>query len=339
MDTGDPETESPVPKTNWKLIGVVALAMVSAGAGFFAGRIIDPPDPFHLPPQADFPENSELSAEAPLSDEELAALSTAPYRTGTEELTVQFPEDETYEEFRFETRSSVFSLYGNNYGYELRGTIAPISVEIESMTATVELLAEGNRVVLKKDFNILPGYRKSALPGDSIPLRLLIFEKEPPPALTGVRILLRDYKSIPIKGEIDPGKEIPLATDETEFPPGFSLELNERSAQRKGRSLTDEKTATLHLGFTFKNNGQRKISSLRFMISLFDKQGNPMKQILYSPRVSNWSKRTPGEVDAVHSLLPALLPGEKRALHTILYVPDVSPEDIGNYRISLVKIE
>ena len=75
------------------------------------------------------------------------------------------------------------------------------------------------------------------------------------------------------------------------------------------------------------------------MISLFDKKGNPMKQVHYSPSVSNWSKRSPGEVDAVHSLLPALFPGEKRALHTVLYVPDVSPEDIDNYRISLVKIE
>jgi len=49
MDTGDPETEPPVSKANWKLIGVVALAIVSASAGFFAGRIIDPPEPSPLP--------------------------------------------------------------------------------------------------------------------------------------------------------------------------------------------------------------------------------------------------------------------------------------------------
>ncbi len=319
---------------SYRLIGLIILVLAAGIIGFIVSQLTANPNA--IPPE-EGPVETTL-AEQPLSPEEAPPFSITEDTSGPMPLPVLFPSADPEDEFRFESRSSTFTRYGDKYGYELLGVIQPISVEIKVMTATVELLIENEITILKKDFEIHPSYRAGALPGDTIPFRLLIFESSTPPALTSARISLREFDRTPFTSNVEEGGIVPLKTTDIPLPPNFNLELRERNIQRVDGGIFDKGSAALKLNLTLKNTGDRQISALKLKVTILNKQGDELP-LIHSSIARGLAQRPPGHFDAVHSIVPSVLAGELRSIQTTAYVPDASPEDIGDYQISLIEIE
>ena len=115
----------------------------------------------------------------PKTAEKEAILPSPPKLEAKREWTlpVDFPVAELEDGISFETRSSILQRHDNAYQYNLKGILKSVSVEIKKMTADLELIDDGGKVLFRKPFDIIPSHSAAILPGDSNPIKILVFEK------------------------------------------------------------------------------------------------------------------------------------------------------------------
>ena len=262
-----------------------------------------------------------------------------PAKTGQVVLPVEFALADIGGGFSFDARSSVLTRYDGKYGYELLGTILTGPVTISEMRAKVELLGDEEKVFAEHEFDILPSHRSAAVAGDSIPFRVLIFKEESVPDIVEARLTLKLFNHSPFAGEAEPGKLLELSRGIVDLPPDYGFTLRERNALRSKGALGDDGMALLKLILTLENTGKRQIEFMRFAASVTGGDGEaiPLGHNSISKHFSNQIK--PGEISAVSTIQPPLLPGERRVVEASIYMPDTSPEDVTAYQLELLGIE
>lgn len=256
---------------------------------------------------------------------------------GSLTLPVVFPLAELSEEFTYRIERSRLNRYPGKFSYELLGTIRPALIEISSVRGILELLDDTGGVAVRHTFDILPEYRSSALPGDSLPFRALVFEERPAPPIREVRLLLNDFSHHPFTGEVETGAPVTWKKGSETLPANTSFLLHKRSARRTDGGILAPGMTALRLNLTVTNDGDRAISLLSVHPEVRGSDGakipvsrNPIFSSIGPPR-------PPGHFFLVESTTSPLLPGERRTIDTIIYLPDAAPEDVGDYDLILTE--
>lgn len=263
--------------------------------------------------------------------------------TGTtrEMIPVEFPVADLGE-FEFDTRSSILTRYDGKFAYEMKGTVLPREIEIEKMIGRVELIGEENRVVASARLEAHAGYNSPALPGDSLPVRALIFENRTAPGIQAARIILTETETLPFEGEAKPGA-VRKEVASIELPPDYGVEICERNVIRSKAALSDQGKAQVRVVLTVKNTGRRGISRMKIEMEVFDIEGDKLplgnSSIIDSLAKKGLIESSPGTISVIGSIHPTLVPGERRVVDSRIYIPDADADDIGEYRISGISVE
>jgi len=257
---------------------------------------------------------------------------------GKSRLSVRFEGAPSGADFSHRIERSELNRYPGKFGYQLSGVLRPEAIEITAASAVLELVGPEGEVAVRHEFEIFPDYRSGALPGDTIPFRALVFENRPAPALEEARITFENFVFRPFDGDVEPGTEITWSEGNGTMPVNARLKIHERSAQRTGGGLIAPGMATLRLNLTVTNAGERALRLLAFHPLVEGTEGETLP-VAPNPVVGSIGpSRPPGHFYAVSVSDPPLMPGERRPLDVIVYIPDADPGDIGPYSLVLDEV-
>ncbi|MBK1835476.1 tetratricopeptide repeat protein [Roseibacillus ishigakijimensis] len=314
------------------LVGLVAgllyfLVRLFSGGGEGEAPAVQPAPPASSAGQ----ETGRASQNSPPPEEGRAA----PIRRS---LPVEFPLADLEEGFSFEVRSSQLIDYRGKFSYELQGVTRVESVEVGRMIGTLELVGAQEEVVASQRVELWPTFRSAALPGDSLPLRALIFQQKEASSIQSARLLLSEHELLPFAGTVEGGPELVLA-EGISLPPHVALEVRVRSLSRQPGGIGNEGRAKLKVVLTVRNTGQRAIRRLTLQLAVLDAAGDALPLVKSKLMTALTSGPGPDEVPVVPGIHPPLLPGERRVAEASLFIPDAAPADLGELRWQGVVVE
>ena len=259
-----------------------------------------------------------------------------------EMLPVEFPVADLEDAFDFEIRSSILTRYPGKFGFELKAAVLPKSVEVGKMIGELQLIGKDEAVVATGRFEAHAGYHSPALPGDSLPARVLIFEESAAPVISAARIILTEAETLPFEGAAEPGR-LREEVSELPLPPDISVEIRERNVVRSRAGFGDQGKAQIRPVLTVENTGRGAIRKLSLRIEVYDTEGE-LLPLGNSSITDGFVKKglvenAPDKISVVSSMHPPLVHGERRVADARIYVPDADAEDIGEYLIVSIEVE
>ena len=203
--------------------------------------------------------------------------------------------------------------------YKLRALVADPDSALAQLSVQVEMIDQQGEAYDTYYRELIPSPSPVARPGDWTPLGWDYFKKDipSPPQLKEIRI------SVVNVARYGPAKSAPedrLLTLGSKPPLGIEVEIWERSSERSHSPAL--KRTFQKAVWALKNNGNLPIELLKVRIDWLGATG----QLLASK-----------ESFAVTSSLPAIAPGELRVWSGTWGLDGLSPEQISDYRLTIVQ--
>lgn len=281
------------------LAGLVVLALLGAGAGFFLVMAPAPVSEVASQPAVE-PVVAVPKLEAPVSEPGLQHATIPAGRSEYEVPMVLSDSQGKAAGLRLEVERSQLQRYtGQAYSYTLRGTITVSGQELHELRVRLDLLSADNRVLVQEYHEPHGEYRPPLRPGDSAQINILVHEKRAAPPITGARLVIDIGDRAPAADDYGEAPELPLEWAISR-PAHIEVEVRERQSQVKQMFNGPSHWLVLE----YHNRGKRPIRGLKARTVWLDSDGQELardESLLVStaaaalPGGQTWVKRIIGK--------------------------------------------
>lgn len=170
-------------------------------------------------------------------------------------------------------RSRLNRYSGKSFSYEILGTITAGPRELRLLQVRLELRSSGGDVLHTEFTKLHDEHKPEIRPNESLPVRILVFEKRPAPAVASAHLVVEMAEDTPAAETYakDPAIEL-------KWPGPAPAHIDLRVGERKNevKTLFDKRSHWLTMSVT--NRGKRPVRDLRVAIVIRGKDGTELNR-------------------------------------------------------------
>ncbi|MEM7011938.1 MAG: hypothetical protein AAF585_10690 [Verrucomicrobiota bacterium] len=257
-----------------------------------------------------------------------------PPQDQNESIPIDFPAA-AEEDFELDVVESMLRRYPDSYSYELKARLLIGPIVAKQIQGEVILKSPDGEQLGKVEVNLLSGSHE-VLPGDSLPIQALIFQKKPAPAAAEAVLNFDDEKTVflPHHEDLDRGAPIEFGDPQQAHPSTIKLAARERALVSEANYLKEENT-DFRLLLELENTGKADIRALKIYVQPYDANSADLP-VSYGLIETDWP---PNVSPVAFAQYPAWKPGERRIELVRLTLPNVKPDRVAGYRVGIYSVE